>query len=86
MKKQILMTVFAAMLALAACGSGNGGNQAKPAETTVKETEAKQEETSAETKESAAETEKKAAEEKESTAVEAGEAGEENLGEFYAEP
>ena len=49
MKKQILMTAFAAMLALAACGSGNGGNQAGPAETTVKAAETKKEETSAET-------------------------------------
>ena len=86
MKKQILMTTFAAMLALAACGSGNGGNQAKPAETTGKEAEAKKEETSAETKESAAETEKNAADQKEGTAAEAGETGEENLGEFFAEP
>ena len=86
MKKQILMTAFAAMLALAACGSGNGGNQAKPAETIGKEAEAKKEETSAETKESAAETEKNAADQKEGTAAEAGETGEENLGEFFAEP
>ena len=86
MKKQILMTAFAAMLALAACGSGNGGNQAGPAETTGKEAETKKEETSAETKENAAETEKNAADEKESTANEAGETGEENLGEFFAAP
>ena len=86
MKKQILMTAFAAMLALAACGSGNGGNQAAPAETTGKEAETKKEETSADTKEGAAESEKTAADGKETTAAEAGETGEENLGEFYAVP
>lgn len=86
MKKRILLTVFAAMLALAACGSGNGGNQAKTPESTVKETETKKEETPAETKESAAENEENAADKKESTAAEAGETGEENLGEFYARP
>ena len=83
MKIKILLTALAAALALGACGQG-GGNQAKTPESTVKETEAKKEETSAETKESAAETEKKAGEAKETAAAEAGETGEENLGEFYA--
>ena len=48
MKIRILLTAFAAALALGACGQG-GGNQAKTPESTVKETEAKKEETSAET-------------------------------------
>ena len=85
MKIKILLTALAAALALGACGQG-GGNQAKTPESTVKETEAKKEETSTETKDSAAETEKNAADAKESTAAETGETGEENLGEFYAEP